>query len=379
MNIDALKAMFKKRAEEITNGTSAAHDKTGVFDAYLSDKRIPVAPPKDIIDENGKAVFGTFDREFEKMSFTKIHHQSILPDFTNNIRYTRWEATEVNFDEVIMLTAVCNMGIIGVALTLVYDKESEEVLAWKEMVLPQWAVVSDTLLDKDETYSKGFMNKILYKNDFGKGKAYLSGKARSGAGKVKYDLELTRVSLPSVVSIPFGKNKPLYSQKDHFTVKGFIEVNGKRYEASENTTAIIDDHRGYYPYNSHYDWVTTMGKRNIDGKEQYFAFNLTRNQSINQDDYNENLIWFEGETTRLTPVHFKHLEYNKWHITDEHGMVDVTFDIADRYVMKLNVGVIKMDYHITFGKICGFVCDPSGYKYDLDGMCGIGEDKSLRI
>ena len=376
MNLDTVKALFKKRANEIATG---AHDKTGVFDAYLSDKRIPVAPPEDIIDENGKAVFGTFDREFQKMSFTKIHKQSCLPDFTNPIRYTRWEATEVNFDDVLFLTAVCNMGIIGVALTLVYDKETEELLAWKEMMLPQWAVISETLLNKDETYSKGFMNKILYKNDFGNGKAYVSGNAKSKSGKVNYDLELTRVSLPSVVSIPFGENKPLYSQKDHFTVKGYLEVNGKRYEASKNTTAIIDDHRGYYPYNSHYDWVTTMGRRTFDGKEQYFAFNLTRNQSINQDDFNENLIWFEGETTRLTPVYFKHLEYNKWHITDDHGMVDVIFDIGDRYLMKLNIGIINMDYHITFGKISGYVCDPSGYKYDLDGMYGIGEDKSLRI
>ena len=181
MNLDTVKALFKKRANEIATG---AHDKTGVFDAYLSDKRIPVAPPEDIIDENGKAVFGTFDREFQKMSFTKIHKQSCLPDFTNPIRYTRWEATEVNFDDVLFLTAVCNMGIIGVALTLVYDKETEELLAWKEMMLPQWAVISETLLNKDETYSKGFMNKILYKNDFGNGKAYVSGNAKSKAGKV---------------------------------------------------------------------------------------------------------------------------------------------------------------------------------------------------
>ena len=59
--------------------------------------------------------------------------------------------------------------------------------------------------------------------------------------------------------------------------------------ANEFTTAIIDDHRGYYPRHAHYDWVTTLGRYNIDGQMMYLAFNLTRNQSINQAKYNETL------------------------------------------------------------------------------------------
>lgn len=349
------------------------------YGKILSDKRLPVATPADIIDENGRAVFGTFDKEFPQMNFLKIKGQSPLPDFLNPIRLTLWEATEISFDDFILLTAVCNMGIFGTALTVLYDKKTEKCKKWQEMLLPQWAKISPTLLNRDVTKSTGFNNRIVYENDFGNGKVYLQGKASGKCGKINYQVELTRASKPSIVSIPFAKNKPLYSQKDLFTVDGYVELDGKKYFANKNTTAIIDDHRGYYPYNSHYDWVTTMGRREIDGKEQYFAFNLTRNQSINQDDYNENLIWFEGRTERLTPVKFEHITYSKWHITDEHGMVDVMFDIGDEFLMKLNVLVINMDYHITFGKISGFVKGEDGKKYDLDGMWGIGEDKSLRI
>ena len=145
------------------------------------------------------------------------------------------------------------------------------------------------------------------------------------------------------------------------------------------TTAIIDDHRGYYPRNAHYDWVTTMGRREFDGKEQYFGFNLTRNQSINQDEFNENLIWLEGDSTLLTPVVFKHWDKNLWHITDAYGMVDLRFDIGDEFLMKVTTGIINIDYHITFGSLKGFVCSPDGDKYVLDGMVGIGEDKTLKF
>ncbi|MBQ6119876.1 MAG: DUF2804 family protein, partial [Clostridia bacterium] len=60
-----------------------------------------------------------------------------------------------------------------------------------------------------------------------------------------------------------------------------------------------------------------------------------------------------------------------------HGMVDLTFDIGDEFLMKVTTGIINIDYHITFGSLSGYVCDPDGNKYDLDGMVGIGEDKTL--
>ena len=62
---------------------------------------------------------------------------------------------------------------------------------------------------------------------------------------------------------------------------------------------------------------------------------------------------------------------------DEHGMVDLTFDIGDEFLMRVPAKVIDIDYHITFGALSGYVCDPDGNKYVLDGMTGIGEDKSL--
>ncbi|MDD6012860.1 MAG: DUF2804 family protein, partial [Oscillospiraceae bacterium] len=160
---------------------------------------------------------------------------------------------------------------------------------------------------------------------------------------------------------------------------GRIEVNGQVYESDEESTAIIDDHKGYYPYISHYDWVTTMCKTDIDGERKYFGINLTRNQSVNQTDYNENLIWFEGKTSRLTPVRFEHIDFNKWHIRDVYGMVDIIFDIKDRYHMYLPMHVVRIDYHITFGELSGYVLDEDGKKYSVDGMPAIGEDKSLHF
>ena len=98
---------------------------------------------------------------------------------------------------------------------------------------------------------------------------------------IEYEFKMERLSKPSVVSLPFpySNNRALYSQKDFFKITGKLKINGEEMLTDENTTALIDDHRGYYPRKAHYDWLTTMGKFNINNKKQYFAFNLTHNQS----------------------------------------------------------------------------------------------------
>lgn len=348
------------------------------FRQYLSSKREAVPTPENICDELGNCYFGTFDKEFRRMDFLKVNRPSSLPNFFNKYRLTLWEATEINFDKVILLTAVCDMGLFGTALTVLYDKRTKKCTSWQEMLPSSKAVISDTIINSAETYSKGKQVKIRYVNNFQHGEAIVSGYASDKkAGVIDYRVKLTRVSKPSIVNIPFDANRPLYSQKDLFAVEGYLEFNGERFVADSKTVAIIDDHRGYYPRKAHYDWVTTMGKKDIDGREQYFGFNLTRNQSINQDDFNENLIWFEGDTTPLTPVVFKHKTDKLWNIVDTKGMVDIMFEICDEFLMKVTTGLINIDYHITFGELKGYVCDPDGNKYILDGMAGIGEDKSL--
>ena len=44
----------------------------GEYSKFISEKRRSVPTPKDLVDENGKVVFGTFDKEFETICFEGI-------------------------------------------------------------------------------------------------------------------------------------------------------------------------------------------------------------------------------------------------------------------------------------------------------------------
>lgn len=346
------------------------------YRAYISTRRQPVPTPKNLVT-NGRAVFGTFDKEFAAMDLkdcVKPVHR-YFPKTFNRFRLTLWEACEIHLDNGVLLAAVSDMGLFGMVLHVFFDKRTKEVHSWKSMLKRSSTTIAPNLLAGSVSTARTKNSRIRFVNHFEEGRCLVEGAHTAGGLTLEYSFELERVSLPSVVCIPLGPNRPLYSQKDMFRAKGSLRINDERFAATDHCVAVVDDHKGYYPYKAHYDWVSSMGWR--DG---FFGFNLTRNQSINQEDYNENLIWLEGTSSPLPPVTFKHRQDgNVWQVEDEHDMVKLSFTRANQFHMAINVGFIKIDYAIAFGELSGYVRDLEGKPYVLDGMMGIGEDKTLRL
>ena len=382
----------------------------GEYSKFIANERRAVPTPKSMVNEDGTCVFGTFDKEFEEMELLKIKNPTHFPDFLNKFKLTLWEATEIHFKEGVLLAVVCDMGIFGKLMNVFYDKETHYVYCWDTQIKSKDTKIAPNLINGSIAEGRLGETFVKYVNNFEVGKATLDGKSvgkvlvtkprkdktavqamkeNMEEGSIEYSLKLDRLSLPSVVSIPFATDRPrpLYSQKDFFKVEGSLTINGKTYTSDDFTTGIIDDHRGYYPRKAHYDWVTTMGNYEVDGKKQYIAFNLTRNQSIDQDKYNENLLWQVGKTSMLTPVTFERSisswdfkDFSEWTIKDEHDMVNIKFKVFGINPMIVHVDhIVRIDYYITFGELEGYVRDEDGKKYILDGMLGMGEDKSLLL
>lgn len=346
----------------------------------IAAKRQSVPTPKRLV-ENGQAIFGTFDKEFESMALLQCKKPAgaLFPECLKRFRLSLWEAAEIHLDNGVLLAAVCDMGLFGMTLNIFYDKRKKKVHSWRTNLKSKDTHIAPNLLNGSVTAAKTKNSNVKFINHFQDGKCLLSGSHFDKINQIAYEFELERLSLPSVVSIPFGPNQPLYSQKDFFRAKGRLIFNHEVFDANDHTTAIVDDHRGFYPYNAHYDWLTAMGS-SINGEGRYLAFNLTRNQSIDQENYNENLIWFENATSLLPPVTFRHNEDGAvWTVKDAHDMVNITFEVADRFRMEAHAGIIDIRYHVVFGEIKGYIRDTGGIKYIVDGMTGIGEDKRLRL
>ena len=66
----------------------------------------------------------------------------------------------------------------------------------------------------------------------------------------------------------------MYSHKGMFPATGELRVGDKTFAFAGDTLALLDDHKGYYPYVMRWDWVTSAVYQ--DGVAR--GFNLTRNQ-----------------------------------------------------------------------------------------------------
>ena len=382
----------------------------GEYSKFIAKERRTVETPKSMVKEDRTCVFGTFNKEFEDMDILKLNHPTHAPNFLNKFKLTLWEATEVHFKEGVLLAVICDMGIFGKIMHVFFDKETKNVYCWDTNIKSKETKIAPNLINGSIAEAHAGETFIKYVNNFQDGKCELAGKhlgkclitkpnkdktavaaikENYGEASIEYSVKLERLSDPCIVSIPFDKKKPrpLYSQKDFFKATGSLTINGKTYTSDVDTVAVVDDHRGYYPRKAHYDWVTTMGRCEINGKKEYLAFNLTRNQSIDQDKYNENILWQVGKSSLLTPVTFTRSvasadfkDYSEWTVKDEHDMVNLKFKVYGINPMILHVDhLVRIDYYITFGELEGYLRDEDGNKYVLDGMMGMGEDKSLLL
>jgi len=351
------------------------------YPSYISEKRRPAPTPHDLV-VNGQAIFGTFDEPIPNMNLLDSIRPAggLVPHFMNRLRLTTWEAFEINMDEGSLVSAVYNLNsLIGFSVFVWFDKATKKISNWVNFVPASKCDVAPNLINSTTKLSTG-KSFLQIDNTFQDGTCHARGNAANRkSGEFSYDMKATRLSPPSVVNIPFGPNKSLYSEKDFFSGEGFVKINGKTYKSNKNTVCIVDDHKGYYPFHAHYDWLTTMGRCKIGGKEKYLAINFTRNQSINQDEYNENILWLEGVSAPIPPVNFRHIDRMTWHVTDDYGTVDVIFHIDDIFPMMVHLGLVDISYILPFGTISGFVKDIKGKKYVVDGMTGIGEDKTTRL
>ena len=190
------------------------------------------------------------------------------------------------------------LGFSGFHFNMFYDKFTKTTYCWETKMRSSEAKISKNLINGNITEVTTNNSYIKFINNFEKGECIVYGKH---TGKclvnqydntikvdniynnyrecnIEYEFKLKRISNPSIVSIPFphSNNRTLYSQKDFFKIEGKLLINGKELLTDEN----------------------------INNKQEFFAFNLTHNQSIDEESYNENLIWLENKTSLLPPVRF---------------------------------------------------------------------------
>ena len=330
----------------------------------------------------GQINFGAFNNAFRRINLldAKRPFGIPLPHFYKNLRLKEWQAFQILTEDFFILLAIYNPKSIAINQLLVFNRRDNQFYKYEKKTAFWKSKISENLLNglskfatknfKLEVFNELEKNKIRLKIEIKKFRNYPNFSANLEVSHPESNKDI-------IVSIPFGKNKGMYSHKALSTLSGKIKLGKKNIDLKNSKSfAIFDDHKGFYPYNMKYDWVTAA---NHIGNE-LIGFNLTDNQSVNPEKFNENGLWKADKLYLLPPVKFIRPNgvHKEWLIRDKHGLVEISFFPVQKNNFRFNLIAIKSDYYGPFGYFKGYIKYSPGKKVIIDDFFGMGEKKFVR-
>lgn len=347
-----------------------------------------VKPAPRSLAKDGRCQFGTFNSVIENINILELDSPLGFkaPRWLNNFRLKEWQAAQISNDDWFICVSVYNTKSIGTAIIMAYNRRENKMYKYDCQALASDLHVPTGLQDSHCYFhgpklSLNFYNRLnanCIEVDF-VAKGFKDQPDISAQFKAEHRGE------PIVIVQPFAENRPLYSHKALMPVVGELEFGVEKSVFSSGAAAmVLDDHKGYYPMTMQYDWVTGLG---INDNGILQGFNLTDNQILEPEKYNENCLWHEGLMTPLPPVSVSRPGgvHQRWEISDEYGQVKLGFTPLADVPVKQNYGISKVDYHGPTGVFDGYIeipseTDPSQMlTFNFDGFIGMGEKKYIRM
>ena len=141
----------------------------------------------------------------------------------------------------------------------------------------------------------------------------------------------------------------------------------------------FDLRRAYYKLRTKETFL--IGTGFIDEKPFAFRLATSNHDAIDQDNFNENVLFFNNETTLLPPVTITHPFgiSGKWIIQDTENMVDLAFHPISDNKRIASIFILRTEYHTVYGSFEGDLCSKDGTIYHIKDLLGIGSKRSLRM
>jgi hypothetical protein len=328
--------------------------------------------------EAGEVRYGTFSGPIADVNLIDACPWPLpVPRPLRALRLKEWQAFQFGNRTHFGVVALFNAKLVALAQVKLYDRRQRRLVSF-ERKLPGWAfdVPRNLLHSACEWSDSGAL--VRFENRLADGRLeVVMDIAETSAhpairGRLVAD---ARGSEPQVVSIPFARGHGMYSHKAHLPVTGELWVASERVAFSQHDSVLcVDDHKGFYPYVMRWDWLVGAG---FDEHGVRIGLNLTRNESRDPEQFNENCLWIDGKRHLLPSVGFTR-DDRCWRIRDQAGEVNVEFDVEASSQVEFDAWVIESRYRGPFGQLRGHVTGPSGANVSLEGFAAMGEDFYLR-
>lgn len=352
----------------------------------MSYQRILSTSPEAVVNEQGQFNYGCYNTAFREVNLLDARRPYTipLPKSAKNIQLREWQAFQLGNGEYFMMMAIYNAKKLALVQFIVYHIPSQQKFHYEKKVAPWQLQVANGLWNTHSSHTSSNF-KLKAHNDLANGKIHLKvdiqnfGELPNIKGQFTGFHDNTQVQ-PMVVCMPFARNRGMYSHKCLMPMQGELHIDQQKTItfAPEKSSLIIDDHKGYYPFPTRYDWVTAFGHLT---NGQRIGFNLTANQVLFPKTYNENGLWLDGHLYTLPPIEVKRPSgyQQDWCISDSYGMVDLVFTPVVHTAVDINALIFRSKYQGPYGFFEGFICKNNGEKVLIERLFGMGEDFYLRV
>ncbi len=335
-------------------------------------------PPSRLV-EDGRQVVGRFGAPAERNNLIDADYRG-WPRALRWWRLKEWQAVQVASPRLFANLALFDARLMQLRQVKVYDRDRGVKHVHERKLPPRALRIADQLHDSVNRHAdRG--GELTFRNRFACGRIEVEVElaATADAPRVagRFALLCDR-GASQVVSLPFAHGG-MYSHKGMFPVEGELTIGDQRVRLDPaEALALLDDHKGYYPYVMRWDWVTCA---TWQGGEA-LGFNLTRNQCRDPVHHNENCAWRGDRLGVLPAVEVSRTRVGqpgeRWHFRDREGRVDVTFAPTVPGDVHVQAIVVESRYRGPFGRFTGRL-EPAGMApIVIDGWFGMGEDFHLR-
>ncbi|MEO8798540.1 MAG: DUF2804 domain-containing protein [Polyangiaceae bacterium] len=350
----------------------------------MVSKSVNVSPleaaPERLVEADGTTHYGRYRTPFAHANLidAPFHH---LPRPIRRLRLKEWQALQLSAPGFFASFALFDAKAMTLVQAKVYESATGKKIAHEWKLRPFAFRLADQIVSSTNTYrdDRGVMT---FTNDVADGRIVLEVDLRATrtlpriCGRVEV---ATDRGAFQVVSLPFEESGSMVSHKGMFPVSGTITVGDRTTRLRpDEAGALLDDHKGYYPYVMRWDWVTSAALR--DGS--VLGFNLTKNQCKGSERLNENCAWRGDRIAVLPAVTFERekerAQGETWRIRDREGRVDVLFTPAIPGDVRVNAIIVESRYRGPFGTFRGRIAPEGMEAITLDDWFGMGEDFWLR-
>lgn len=300
-----------------------------------------------------------------------------------NLLLKEWEHYGLVNRRFFVSLALFNSKRLGLAQVVTYDRQTKNKVIHEMKMRPRTLDIPNELWDSHACVSTPGLS-LSIRHELSQGLHHIEfqcerNKTRPGIQGLFTCYEDLEIIEPIVVCLPLGRRRAMYSHKAILPLEGRLRVGNETFVFSkEDSFALPDIHKGYYPYVMKWHWATGGGW-NREG--QLIGFNLTNNQVKDQKTYNENCLWINGKGHLLPPVQFfmksNSLEH-PWRIQDREGRVDVEFHPEATRNINMNLLILRSRYRGPYGSFSGHIVDSENNDVNIGHCFGVAEDFYLR-